>query len=373
MMNMKKMLQIILVSGLVAQAGFAAYDYEEKAFNVGHSVSPEVQKLAEEYAKNHDATYGDTGLDAIGFGPRKEKVSFVVSKQLALSEDAQKKMYATLKNIVSKIKDKAGKVVEQVKEADKKKEDRTAIEKTASEILHQIAFGSQSWLYIQNNLPLLMKAMNHKDVDLGNLDYALSQNTQLLQMLGFTGKEDDLCKRFFANIKTNVQHYARIQSYVHGKLKVDSTSTEENNIAEFLVKRAAMLVQANRIDNQKESFNFDESSDIDAELAKLENMQDSQYEVMRAIATIDIDRKARALHLFIEQIFKVEKKRFTLTGSLFGDGGVGLGLLAAAYVGAYKFECISQDSSYAKPAELGLHLVTELKKKVSSLFPGDSV
>ena len=97
MINTKKMLQIMLVSGLVAQAGFAAYDYEDKAFSVGHSVSPEVQKLAEDYAKNHDVTYGDTGLNAIKFGLRKEKVSFVAVKQLALSEDAQKKMHGEVK------------------------------------------------------------------------------------------------------------------------------------------------------------------------------------------------------------------------------------------------------------------------------------
>jgi hypothetical protein len=210
------------------------------------------------------------------------------------------------------------------------------------------------------------------ELDRGNLDYALSENPEILKLVGLTGTEEDLCDMFFQIVGANVKQYMMIQSYVHGRRTVQSNSTEEDKIAEFLVNKAFRFCAA----SQRDAAVAPAWKDGTDNLVNLKSFMSQHKESQGAAqfyARFDITRKCNALRMFTEKIYMVEKKRFTLTGSLFGDGGVGLGILVAAYAVAYKSGYVTSGSSYAQPAELGLQLFGQLKDKVVSFFPTASV
>lgn len=211
------------------------------------------------------------------------------------SLDQKKNMYRILRDIGSKVEQKASEYVNS-RETDstERKNAKEKIVEEAQKVLHQISFCSIEWLALIDLVKDVKQSW--KELDVKSLDSALNENIDLLGMIGLNVDDKNVSNKFIDIITLNILEYSKLLSYLCSK---ESKSELNEYFAKLLFNKAIfMLTVKNSIE---EPISLDASKCSQDCIVK-ENS-------LKVYASIDIKRKYELLRMFHETVINREEKR----------------------------------------------------------------
>ena len=348
--TMKKMMILAAMTVVGQTQMLAVQDYN---FGFGYEVEEhkDIRRSREEYIKYVEKNIPvGSNLDAHSFFDDKDvsqetelRLSQVLQNRISV--ELHKNVYKVLRTIGEKIEKKAGDYANsKSSDSDTRTKLKKELVQEAQVVLHKIAFGSSEWL----NLIPLANAVGKEftQLEVGDLDSALSNNEDILRVIGLDG-DKGVAEKFINIINFNLLAYKQLFDYLYSG---DSRSELNEHYATLLFKNAVGSYSARKIVTE------------DINVGEYLRDVNRQEKARQFIVSVDVKKKYELLQKFQDAVLNPEGARSSWLETV---SNVSLPLLVViAGYGAIAYSGKVKSESFMTPYQWAENNFTQLKKPV---------